>query len=123
MLDAAGARIPSELVVMLFFGYFSCLIVAFTVVAMWLVGFVNTAKSEKHYHPRPPIVEIVPAEELAHLHLEVAKEASPAKDNVSPVKHHKPKALARQRDNYEGRGYGNAAGYAEENGPRRFFNW
>jgi len=108
---------------MLFFGYFSCLIVAFTLVAMWLVGFVNTAKSEKHYHPRPPIVETVPAEALAHLHLDVTKEASAAKDDVSPVKHHKPKVVARQRDNY---GYGNSLGYAQETqyGPKRLFsNW
>jgi hypothetical protein len=115
----------AELVAMLFVGYFSFLIVAFTVVAMWLVGFVNTAKSEKHYHPRPPIVETVPAEEIAHLHLEVTKEASPAKDDVLPIKqHHKRRVFARQRNDYEGRGYGNAVGYAQEqNGPRRFFNW
>jgi len=80
-------------------------------------------KVRKTLSSRPPIVEIVPAEELAHLHLEVAKEASPAKEDFSPVKHHKPKVLARQRNDYEERGYGNAVGYAEENGPRRFFNW
>jgi hypothetical protein len=57
-------------------------------------------------------------------HSPVAKEASSAKDNVSPVvatakadtkkiKHYKPKVLARQRNNY---GYGNALGYADESG-------
>ena len=104
---------------MLFFGYFSCLIIAFTVVAMWLTSlFFNNSTLETHQHPRPPIVETVPAE--ARLHLEVTKEASAAKDDVSPVKHHKPKMLARQRNN---RGYGNLWGYAQafRNDPRGFF--
>jgi hypothetical protein len=109
---------------MLFVGYFSFLIVAFTVVAMWLTGlFFNHSTLETNQHPRPPIIETVPADKIAHLQLEVAKEASPAKDDVSPVKHHKPKMLARQRNNY---GYGNSLGYAEETqyGPKRLFsNW
>ena len=54
MADAGGSY-SSELVAMLFFGYFSCLIIAFTAVAMWLVGSFNNATLEKHYHPRPPI--------------------------------------------------------------------
>ena len=105
---------------MLFIGYFSCLIVAFTAVALWLVGSFSHSTLEKHYHPRPPVAQ---ADEIARLHLEVTKE--PAKEDVSPVKHHKPKPLARQRNDYEGRGYGNGLGYAEEqNGPRRLFsNW
>jgi hypothetical protein len=108
---------------MLFVGYFSCLIIAFSAVAFWLIGFVNTSTSVKHYHPRPTIDQTVTAEEIAPLHLQAKNEASPAKD-VSPVKHHKRKILARQPNNYEGRGYGNALGYAEENGPRRLFsNW
>ena len=110
---------------MLFFGYFSCLIVAFTAVAMWLIGSFNYSRVEKHYHPRPPIEQTVTAEEIAPLHLQVTKkEASTAKDDVSPVKHHKRKLLARQRNNNYG--YGNAQGYAEasQNGPRRlFFKW
>jgi hypothetical protein len=109
---------------MLFFGYFSCLIVAFTVIAMWLIGSVNYSRLEKHPHPRPTIVQTVTPEEIAPLHLQVTKEASPANDNVSPVKHHKRKVLARQRNkNY---GYGNVRGYAEEtrSGPKGlFFNW
>jgi hypothetical protein len=111
---------------MLFFGYFSCLIVAFTVVAMWLIGSFNYSTLEKRHHPRPTIDQTVTPEEIAPLHLQVTKEASAAKDDVSPVKHHKHKVLARQRNNYEGRGYGNALGYAEETqyGPKRLFsNW
>jgi hypothetical protein len=95
---------------MLFVGYFSCLIIAFGAVAFWLIGFVNTSMSVKHYHPRPPIVETVAAE------AQVANEASPTKDDVSPVKHHKRKVLARQPN-------GNTWGYAEayRNDPRGFF--
>jgi hypothetical protein len=59
----------------------------------------------------------------AQRHSPVVKEAAQAKD-VTPVvatakadttksKHHKPKVLARQRDNYR---YGNALGYAQEYG-------
>jgi len=106
---------------MLFFGYFSSLIIAFTVVAMWLTSlFFNNSTLETHQHPRPTIDQTVTAEEIAPLHLQVTKEASPAKDDVSPVKHHKPKVLARQRNND---GYGNAWGYAQayRNDPRGFF--
>ena len=111
---------------MLFFGYFSCLIVTFTVVAMWLIGSVNYSRLEKHPHPRPTIVQTVTPEEIAPLHLQVTKEASPANDNVSPVKHHKRKVLARQLNNYERPSGGNELGYAEETqyGPKRLFsNW
>ena len=104
---------------MLFFGYFSFLIAAFTAVAMWLIGSFTNSTLEKHHHPRPPIDQTVTAEQIAPLHLEVTKEASPAKDYVSPVKHHKPKMLTRQRDN----GYGKVWGYAQafRNDPRGFF--
>lgn len=101
---------------MLFFGYFSCLIVMFTAVAMWLVSSFNYSTLPKRNHPRPPIEQTVTPEQIAPLHLEVTKEkeASAGKTDVSPVKHHKRKALARQRNNYEARGYGNARGYAQE---------
>ena len=105
---------------MLFFGYFSSLIIAFTVVAMWLIGSVNYSRLEKHPHPRPTIVQTVTPEEIAPLHLQVTKEASTAKGDVSPVKHHKRKLLARQRNNNYG--YWNTPSYAE-NGPKHLFNW
>jgi hypothetical protein len=87
---------------------------------MWLIGSFNIATLEaKHHHPRPAIVETA-TKEAAPGHSQVANEASPAKDDVSPVKHHKPKVLARQRNNNV---YGNALGYAEEyrNDSRGFF--
>ena len=107
---------------MLFFGYFSCLIVVFTAVAMWLIASFNYSRLEKHPHPRPTINQTVTPEQIAPLHLQVTKEASTAKDDVSPVKHHKRKVLARQRNNNYG--YGNVwRGYARafRNDPRGFF--
>jgi hypothetical protein len=109
---------------MVFVGYFSCLIVAFTVVAMWLIGSFNYSRVEKHYHPRPPIEQTITPEEIAPLHLQITKEASTAKDDVAPVKHHKRKLIARQRNNNYG--YRNAQGYADayRNGPQRLWsNW
>jgi hypothetical protein len=114
---------------MVFVGYFSCLIVAFTVAAMWLIGSFNYSRVEKHYHPRPPIEqtitqEVITPEQIAPLHLQVTKEASTAKDDVAPVKHHKRTLLARHRNNNYG--YRNAQGYADayRNGPQRLWsNW
>jgi hypothetical protein len=120
---------------MLFFGYFSCLIVAFTAVAMWLMSSFNPTALEKRHHPRPPIDQTVTAEDIAHLHLQATKEASAAapKDDVAPVKHHKPKLIARRRNDYaygnpwgnsSGNSWGNSSGnYAQayRNDPRGFF--
>jgi hypothetical protein len=99
---------------MLFFGYFSFLIVAFTAVAMFLIGsFTNSTTLPKQHHPRPPIEQTVTPEQIAPLHLEVTKEreTSAAKDDVSPAKHHKRRVFARQRNNYYR--YGNVWGYAQ----------
>ena len=107
---------------MLFFGYFSCLIVGFTVVAMWLISSFNYSKLEKHPHPRPPIEQTVTPQQIAPLHLQATeKEASAAKDDVSPVKHHKRKVFARLRNNNHG--YRNVWGYAQayRNDPRGFW--
>jgi hypothetical protein len=90
-------------------------------VADWLVQLLNGRKAPPS---PPPIEQTITPEEIAPLHLEVTKEASTAKDDVSPVKHHKRKVLARQRNNNYG--YGNAQGYADayRNGPKRLFdNW
>ena len=113
-------------------GYFFCMIAMLTTVVVVLTGFSNisTSNQERH-HLRPPVIgRTVTAEEPAQRPSPVAKEAAPAKD-VSPVvatakadtkksKHHKPKVVARQRNNY---GYGNALGYAEESryGPSGLF--
>jgi hypothetical protein len=108
---------------MLFFGYLSCLIVAFTAIAVWLIGTFNTSTLPKRHHPRPPIEQTITPEQIAPLHLEVTKEkeASAEKTDVSPVKHHKRKVLAHQRNNNYG--YRNVWGYAQvyRNDPRGFF--
>ena len=104
---------------MLFFGYFSSLIVAFTVVAMWLIGSINTSTLPKQRHPRPPIAQAVTPEEIAPLHLEVTKEASQKDDDASPIKHRKRRVLARQHNNNYGYGWGYAQAY--RNDPRGLF--
>jgi hypothetical protein len=111
-------------------GYFFCMITVLTTVVVLMTGFssISTFGKGRHY-PRPVIARTVTVE--TQRHSPVAKEASPAKDNVSPVvattkadakkiKHYKPKVLAHQQNNY---GYGNARGYAEESGygPRGLF--
>jgi len=98
---------------MVFFGYFSFLIVGFTVVAMWLISSFNYSSLPKHPHPRPPIEQTVTPEQIAPLHLQATpKERSAAKEeDVSPVKHHKRKVVARQRNNNYG--YRNVWGYAQ----------
>ena len=60
--------------------------------------------------------------------MEANSAAAPTEKTVAKKsKPHKPKVLARQRNNYERPGdYGNALGYAEasRNGPQRLFsNW
>ena len=108
---------------MLFFGYFSCVIVASTVVAMWLISSFNYSSLPKHPHPRPPIEQTVTPEQIAPLHLQATqKERSAAKEeDVSAVKHHKRKVIARQRNNNYG--YRNVWGYAQayRNDPRGFW--
>ena len=94
---------------------------AFTAVAMWLIGSFNNSTLGGHPHPRPPIDQTVTTQQIAPLHLQVTKEASAAKEDVSPVKHHKRKVVARRRNNNYG--YGNVWGYAQayRNDPRGFF--
>jgi hypothetical protein len=105
------------------FGYFFCMITVLTAVTVVLTSFSNISTLGKvREHLRPPAIGRTVMVETQR-HSPVAKAPSPAKD-VSPVvatakadtkksEHHKPKALARQRDNYR---YGNALGYAEESG-------
>ena len=115
-------------------GYVFGVIMAFSAVVALALGLFNiTAAVNGPRHHRPVIAQTVTVE--TQRHSPVAKEASAAKD-VTPVvataadtkksKHHKPKVLARQHNNYARLGYGNALGYAEasRNGPQRLFsNW
>jgi len=98
-------------------GYFSLMVTTLTAVVALLINFSNGSSAfEKGHLSHPIIVQIVTANESPPWRSPVAKEASAAKDDVSPVKQHKPKAVAQQRNNY---GYGNA--YAYRNDPRGFF--
>jgi len=119
-------------------GYFFSMITVLTAAAVLLTGFVNISPSRKEsQHLRPPAIGQTVMVETQRHSPPTAKEASLAKD-VSPVvaiatadakasKPHKPKLLARQRNNYERpHYYGTALSYAQEsrNGPQRLFaNW
>jgi hypothetical protein len=107
------------------FGYFFCMITMLAAAVVVLTGISNISTiANGRHHLRPPVIGRTVAVELQR-HSPVAKEASAAKDDVSPVvatakadtkkiKHYKPKVLARQRNNNYG--YRNALGYAEESG-------
>jgi hypothetical protein len=83
-----------------------------TAAAMWLISSFNYSTLPKRNHPRPPIEQTVTPEQIAPLHLQATqKEASAAKDEVSPAKHHKRRVFARLRNNYYR--YGNVWGYAQ----------
>jgi hypothetical protein len=103
------------------FGYFFCMITVLTAVAVLLTGFINipTLGNGRH-HLRPPAIDrTVTVMVETQRHSTATNAPSSAKD-VSPVVatanadtkkiKHKPKVLARQRDNY---GYWNARGYAQ----------
>jgi hypothetical protein len=102
------------------FGFFCGMIAVLAAAVVLLSGLPNISTlGNGRHNPRPAIARTVTVELQRH---SVAKKASPAKDDVSPVvaeadtkkiKHYKPKVLARQRNNY---GYGHALGYAEESG-------
>jgi hypothetical protein len=64
-------------------------VVAFTVLAMRLVGLANNSTLPKQRHPRPVIEQTITPEEIAPLRLEFTKEAPAAENDVSSVKHHK----------------------------------
>jgi hypothetical protein len=118
-------------------GYFSIMVTTLTAVVALLVNFSNNnSVFEKADLPRSIIVQTVTADETPPWRSSDTREATPAK-SVSPIdstakvdakesSQHKPKAFARQRNNFEGRGYGNAMGYAQETqygSQRPFSNW
>jgi hypothetical protein len=106
-------------------GYFFFMITTLTAFLALLVGFFDSNSSlGKGHYSSPAIVHTVSAEDGARWHSATGKEALPV-PAIAAVKEptpHKPKVLARQRNNYEQPGSGNALGYAD-NGPKRFFTW
>jgi len=124
-------------------GYFFGMITILTAATGVMIGLFNFSTSEKvRHYPRPVIERNVTATNREPRLFMVAPETKsrpPAKDieansaagpiekpDAKKSKPHKPKMLARQRNNYDGRGYGNALGYAQEiqYGPKRLFsNW
>ena len=124
-------------------GYFFSMIAVLTATVWVMLGLSNISTSERasHYrHPRPVVERnVTGANKEPRLFMVVreTKDGSPAKNMeansaaaptektvVKKSKPHKPKVLARQRNNYERPGhYGNALGYAEasRNGPQRLW--
>jgi hypothetical protein len=121
-------------------GYFLSMITALTAVVVVMIGLFDTSTSERaHHYPRPAFER---ADREPRLFMVVPQtkdrsptnEASPAKNiveansekaEVKKSKPHKPKVLARLRNNYGRPGYyGNTMGYAQETQPQRpFSNW
>jgi hypothetical protein len=107
--------------------YFSLMVTTLTAVVALLIGFSNNNSwFEKGHFPRPIIVQTVTEDEAAPWRSPTPKDASQAK-NVSLVasapkadakesSQHKPKALARQRNNNQGWNL-----FAYRNDPRGFF--
>jgi len=124
-------------------GYFVFMIMVLTTAVGAMIGLSSFSTSEgvRHY-PRPVAERNVTAtntEPRLFMSVPETKGAAPAKNiettsTVVPTekadakksKPHKPKMFARQRNNYEARGYWNAQGYAQETqyGPQRpFSSW
>jgi hypothetical protein len=124
-------------------GYFFCMITVLTTTVAVTVGLFNVSTSEgvRHYPRAVGERNVTTTDREPRLFMVVpeTKGAPPAKDidansavvpaekaEAKKSKPHKPKMFARQRNNFEGRGYGNAQGYAQETqyGPQRLFsNW
>jgi hypothetical protein len=124
-------------------GYFFCMIAVLTAAVGVTLGLSNISTSERARHYPRPVVErnvkatnaeprlfmVVPeADRSSVKNVEANSAAVPTeKADAKKSKPHKPKVLARRRNNYERPGYyGNAPGYAEasRNGPQRLFsNW
>jgi|SRR5215470_7774670 len=110
------------------FGFFFGMIAVLTAAVTLLTSLPNISTlGNGRHNPRPAIARTVAVE--LQRRSPVAKKASPAKDDVSPVvaeadtkkiKHYKLKVFARQRNNYR---HGHALGYAEESryGPSSLF--
>jgi hypothetical protein len=125
-------------------GYFLCMITVLAAAAGAMIGLFDTSTSDRaHHYPRPVVERNITTatnrEPRLFMAVPETKDGSPAKDvetnsavvptektDAKKSKLLKPKMVARQRNNFEGRGYGNAQGYAQETqyGPQRLFsNW
>ena len=106
-------------------GYFFCMVTTLTAFVAILIGFFdNNSSLDKGHYSHPAFVHTVTAGDRAAWHSSPAKEEFPAPATTAVKEHtpHKPKTLARQRNNYDDRG--NALGYAEDtrNGPQRLLS-
>jgi hypothetical protein len=125
-------------------GYFLCMITVLAGAAGAMIALFDTSTSDRpHHYPRPVVESNINTDTNREPRLFMAvpetKDGPPAKDieansavvsteraDAKKSRPHKPEMLARQRNNFEGRGYRNAQGYAQEiqYGPQRLFsNW
>lgn len=114
-------------------GYFFCMIAVLTAVVGVMIGLSNTSTSERVRHYPRAVVEhnvtatptekrlfmIVPERDRSSVkNVEANSAAVPTeKADVKPNKPYKPKVLARQHQNYEGRGYAMTLGHSQGYSP------
>ena len=116
-------------------GYFFCMVAVLTAVVGVLLGLSNISTSERvsHYaHPRPEVERnvaatpteprlfmVVPERDRSSVNnVEANSAVVPAeKADAKANKPHKPKVLARQHQNYEGRGYAMTLGHSQGYSP------
>jgi len=122
--------------------YFVCMIIVLTAAVGAMIGLSSFSTFEGARHYSRPVLErnVIATNSEPRLFMSVpdTKDGSPAKNieattsamaldekvEAKTSKHHRHKAIARQRNNYERPGFG--MGYAEytRNGPQRpFSNW
>ena len=101
-------------------GYFFCMIAVLTAVVGMMLGFSNISTSERVRHYPRAVVErnvtvanMAPEtkEESPAKNMEANSAAAPTEKTVAKKgRPRKPTVLARQRHNYEGRGYAMTSG-------------
>jgi uncharacterized membrane protein len=110
-------------------GYFFCMIAVLTVVVGVMIGLSNTSTSERvRHYPRavvernvtatptePRLFMVVPERDRSSVKDVEANSA--AVPTEKPNKPYKPKVLARQHQNYEGRGYAMTLGHSQGYSP------
>jgi hypothetical protein len=124
--DGTPRHVGAIVMLISLLGYFSLMITTLTAVVALLIGFSNNNSSfEKGHLPRPIIVQTVTADEATPWRSPASKEqaknvsvvASAPKADAKESMQHKPKPLARQRNNNQD--YWNL--FAYRNDPRGLF--
>ena len=107
-------------------GYFFCMIAVLTAVVWMMLGFSNISSERVRHYPRAVVERNVTAanreprlfmmapetkDESSAKNMEANSAAAPTEKTVAKKgRPRKPRVLARQRQNYEGRGYAMTSG-------------